>query len=86
MSTKLNSARGSSLPNSLLCPGLLEWQHSHLVCQLAESGLYPLIQVDEDTEQDQTQYRPPGNTASYRPSNALCANEHRIIEAQNGLG
>ncbi|XP_072186652.1 uncharacterized protein [Excalfactoria chinensis] len=39
-----------------------------VISKLAEGGHYPLIKVvDEDVEQDWTQHRPLGDTASHRP-------------------
>ena len=43
-----------------------------IISKLAEGGLYPFIQViDEDVEQDQTQYQSLGNTNRFRPLTRL---------------
>ena len=59
--------------------------HSSQLCTIskhAEGGLCPFIQVtDEDVEQDQTQYRPLGNTVSYRTPARLCTAEHNALSS-----
>ena len=45
-----------------------------IISKLAEGGLYPFIHVtDADNEKDWIQYKPLGNTASYRPPIRLCS-------------
>lgn len=46
----------------------------HIISKVAEGAFYPFIQViDEDGEQDQTQYQTQGNTTSYRHPTRLCS-------------
>ncbi|XP_050567062.1 uncharacterized protein LOC118250829 [Cygnus atratus] len=57
--------------------------HSSQLCiigVLAEGRHYSLIKVvDEDVEQDRTQHRPLGNTASHRSPARLCATDHHPL-------
>jgi len=86
------TSSGSSLLNSLVCPGLVEQQHSLLLCQilltafhdskLSVGVIYHFIQViDEDTEQDWPQHQPLGPTSSYRPPTRLCATDHNPLSS-----
>ncbi|XP_040399220.1 uncharacterized protein LOC121062981 isoform X2 [Cygnus olor] len=64
--------------------------HSSQLCiigVLAEGGHYSLIKVvDEDVEQDRTQHRPLGNTASHRAAGGLCAADHHPLSSASQPG
>nr|XP_038025343.1 uncharacterized protein LOC113841927 isoform X5 [Anas platyrhynchos] len=59
--------------------------HSSQLCimgVLAEGGHCSLIKVvDEDVEQDRTQHRPLGNTASHRSPAGLCAADRHPLSS-----
>ncbi|KAK4827152.1 hypothetical protein QYF61_015106, partial [Mycteria americana] len=61
------------------------WCISHpfqfwVICKLAEGALCPIIQIiNEDDEQDWTQYRPLRYTTSHWPLTGLCATDHHSL-------
>ena len=51
-----------------------------IISKLVEGAFYLFIQVmDEDIEQDQTQYQPLRSTASYKPPNRLFTTDHNTL-------
>ena len=63
------------------------WHLSHssqlyIISKHAEGGHYLLIKViDEDVEQNQTQYQPLRNTAKYRPPSGLRTTNHHPLSS-----